>query len=205
MWCPPTPCGTYCCGRGWLGGCWCSGINWCGGYSWQSCYSVPGIELWPTLTFCGSCDMPMVATASTGLVWNLEAPPQPYEAYTLTLKACDCSCSVNGSGFTINIIPTDISVTQNNGSFSATIDLGGFSSTYNQDGIDYSLSIATSLLFCLDPTGGSSWINIVLDCNFAANMPDVYDESVSFCQRLNINIMEINIMEINYFIRFFII
>ena len=47
---------------------------------------------------------------------------------------------------TINLIPNDIELTQKNGEFEATIDLGGFSSQINEGGIDYSCSITTSLL-----------------------------------------------------------
>lgn len=180
MWAPPYPCGWHCCGGCWGGGCCKACLNWCGGYSWQYCYSVPGVELWPTLQFCGSVDMPMSATAGVGLDFSVDAPPQPYECYTVTLKACDCSCSVNGSGFTINLIPDDIALTQKNGKFSATIDLGGFSSKVTEAGVEYSVSISTSLLLCLEPVPPQGWVNVLLDVSFSASIAGVASETADF-------------------------
>ena len=180
MWCPVYPCGWHCCGGCWGGGCCCSALSWCGGYSWQYCYNVPGIELWPKLQFCGSCDLPMKVVASTGLDIGVTEPPKPYEATTVTFEACNCSCSVNGTGFTINIIPGEINLTQKNGVFSTTIDLGGFSSNTNIDGVDYDVSINSSLLLCLEPVPPVGWMNILLEIEFTATIPDTVSESCSF-------------------------
>ena len=122
----------------------------------------------------------MTATAAVGLEWTTKPPPTPYEAYTVTLEACDCSASVNGTGFTINLIPNDIALTQKNGEFSATIDLGGFSSSITEGGVQYSVSIDTSLLLCLEPEPPQGWMNVLLDVSFSATVPYVVTETADF-------------------------
>ena len=172
-------CGWYCCATGLWGHCWfiaCLEQR----HNSQYCYTIPGIELWPTLQFSASVDMPMSATAGAGLEWTTKPPPEPYECYTVTLKACDCSCSINGSGFTINLIPNDIELEQKNGEFSATLDLGGFSSKVTEAGIEYSCSISTSLLLCLEPEPPQGWVNVLLDVEFTATMPYVVSQSAGF-------------------------
>ena len=178
-WVPGYPCCWYCCGNCW-GGCCCTAPGWKSGYTGWYCYTVPGVELWPSLQFCGSVNLPITATASVGLDITVDSPPSPYQAFSVTLEACEIDASVNGSGFKINAIPAPTTLQQNNGEFSATTDLGGFSSSVGYAGINYSLSIDTSILFCLTPTPPLGWVNINLDCNFGANYAGIVSESVDF-------------------------
>ena len=178
-WVPGYPCCWYCCGNCW-GGCCCTAPGWSNGYTAWYCYTVPGVELWPALQFCGGVNLPLTASASVGLDFSVDAPAEPYQCMSVTLGACEIDASVNGSGFKINILPDPLQLTEKNGDFSSTMDLGGFSSDYNYGGVDYSLSISASLLLCLTPEPPMGWVNIDLDCSFAATVAYVATETVSF-------------------------
>ena len=75
--------------------------------------------------------------------------------------------------YVLNIVPDQITVTQENGSFSISIQLQSFSTTYSADGFDYDFSIDTELQFCLDPVPPVGWINLQLTCELGTEYDGV--------------------------------
>ena len=178
-WVPGYPCCWYCCGKAW-GCCVCYAPGWKSGYTGWYCYTIPGVELWPSLQFCGSVSIPWEITASTGVEFTVNKPPEAYQAVGITLKECDVDANVNGSGFTINLITEEIELEEKNGEFLTTIDLGGFSNDVDIGLVKYSLDIDSQLLLCLEPVPPMGWINVILDCTMKAVETGIGSESVSF-------------------------
>jgi hypothetical protein len=165
----------------WWGITSCNKYVWVkGSHKWCCCSTIPSIPVWPTLTFTGSVSIPFEFEAETGFQLTVTTPPEPFEATSITLKQCNLTLGINGEDITINIIPEPIKVGQENGEFFVVIPLYGFASSENIAGIEYTLSIESSLLFCLDPVPPSGWINLLLNCTLTAFEQDVVNYSTSF-------------------------
>ena len=164
-----------------------------GSSGWCCCWSTPNVEIWPTLTFTGSVFIPFVFESSAGVEISVEEPPEPFQANSITIEECDCSLVISGAGIntniTINILPTPITIVEINGSFSINVPLYGFSSSATELGIKYTLSVETSLLFCLEPVPPVGWINLELDCSITAYENDVINYTVGF--KLNLPIVSV--------------
>jgi len=172
----------------WGGGSWCIGCvvskkcwngwrnwNYCGSSSWDKCcwgidYPTWTIELWPTITFGGSVTMPFVIESQGGVQFTVNAPEgEPYQCQSITINQCDLSFSVDNDSFSLNIIPEPITVAEDNGSFSVLVPLESFSSTFNDWGLSYGLSLSTSLQFCLTPVPPQGWINLLISCELSVS------------------------------------
>jgi len=175
--------------RGW--GTCCNwnqvGCGWCSGSTgWCCCSTIPGVEVWPSLTFTASTDIPLVLTSTIEYEFSTVAPVDPTLIYSMLINACNCSVGVTGDGIsetiTINLVPlpTSIDYDASTGEFSATTDLGGFSSTSEIDGITYTLAITSDILFCAEPVPPVGWVNIVLNCTLSAYAYDVVNYTVEF-------------------------
>ena len=149
---------------------------------WYDCSTVPGIELWPAITFVASCTIPMTFMAGAGIEITLEDPTEPYETTSVTLNQCDLSLSINGSKVTINVIQDPVTISQTNGSFDVSIPLLSWSSSDDIAGIKYDLSIDTALMCCLDPTPPVGWLNLTLSCTLSAN-----GDGINYSTQFNIS------------------
>jgi hypothetical protein len=160
----------------------CNKYTWVkGSHKWCCCETIAAIPVWPNLTFTGSVTIPFEFEAEEGFELTVESPDVPYQATSITLKACNLAFSINGEGIApINIIPTPIVVGQENGSFFVDIPLTNFFNSENIGGIVYGLTMDISLLFCLEPEGGSGWINLKLDCTLTAYEKGVVNYSAKF-------------------------
>lgn len=132
-------------------------------WNWSDCGTVPGIEIWPTLNFTASCNIPIIFEAIDGFVITVEGG-QVYETASMTINECNLTLGINGTDVSINIIPSPIIVIQTNGNFSTNIELNSYIGSYDYLGVDYKLTINPKLLFCLDPVPHSGWINLTLNC-----------------------------------------
>ena len=157
-----------------------------GSKDWCCCWNTPSIPIWPNLTFTGSVTMPFTFTASAGIILTPEAPPTPYQSLSITLESCVCSLGINGTDVDVNILPGPIAVQQVNGSFSTDIELYGFSASVTEAGVEYSLSITSSLQLCLDPIPPVGWINLLLDCNLSAFEKGIVNYTTKFAISLPI-------------------
>ena len=172
----------------WGGGSWCIGClvtkkcwngwkhwNYCGSTSWDNCcwgieYSTWTVELWPTITFGGSVSIPFVFESEAGVQITVDAPEgEPYQCESITLNQCDLSLSIDGETYSLNIIPVSIEIEEENGLFSITTPLESFSSKITEMGLNYELSVETSLEFCLNPVPPQGWINLLLNCTLSVS------------------------------------
>lgn len=164
-----------------------------GSSGWCCCWNTPSVEIWPALTFTGSVSIPFDFVSTVGVELSIDAPPEPYKAHSITIQACNCSLIITGSGIntniTLNILPTEITIEEINGEFDINIPLYGFSSSATDLGIKYTLSVETSLLFCLEPEPPVGWINLELDCSIIAYENDVINYTVGF--KLNLPIVSV--------------
>jgi len=171
----------------WGGGSWCIGCaatncNSCGWRGWGTCCSTKwnnccwGIEypswsvnLWPTISFNSSVIIPFEFQSEAGVEITLDQPESPYQAEIITLKECDLTLKIDGTNITIPLIVTEIELEEENGEFSLSIPLGGFENSVDEDGLKYTLTVETSLQFCLDPVPPVGWINLVLNCELSVS------------------------------------
>lgn len=168
----------------WGGGSWCLGCSDCkwGGWQnlelkckWNKCcweinYPTWNIELWPNITFEASTTIPFEFESEEGVQITVSAPEgEPYQCQSIVLNACDLQFKIDDDEYELNIIPEPITVEEENGQFSINIPLESFSSKTNEWGLEYELSIDTSLQFCLNPTPPQGWINLLLDCTLSVN------------------------------------
>ena len=161
--------------------------SWVKGSSkWCCCVPIGAIPVWPSIKFTGSVNIPFDITASAGYTVSVTAPPEPYKALSITLNKCVCSLGINGTDISINIIQDPITVNDNDGEFSVTIDLYGFTSSTKSFGIKYTLTVDSSLLLCLEPEPPVGWINLVLSCTLTAYEKDIVNYNVTFAISLPI-------------------
>jgi len=170
-----------CCSWGQVGCSWCSGST-----GWCCCSTIPGVEVWPTLTFTAATDVPLEITSTIKYEFTTATPANPTLIYSMLINSCDCSVGVTGSGInetiTINLVPlpTSINYIASTGEFEATTELGGFTSSITEDGITYGLTIGTEILYCATPEPPTGWVNIVLNCTLSAYAYDVVNYTVTF-------------------------
>lgn len=165
-WNPAEVCNCHSCGwRGWGTCCsWCSGNSY-----WYDCSTIPGIEIWPAITFGAKCNLNMIFEAGEEIVISETEPAEPVETTSIVLNSCPLTLTANGTVIDIELIPNPITMEQENGTFSLSVELAGYSSSVETGGITYKLDISSSILFCLEPVPPSGWINIDLDCTLSAN------------------------------------
>lgn len=160
---PEIVCLQWTCGLG----CVCHTWQWCKccsqlcmdmGTKWV-CSTIPGTVLWPALNLSASMDIPMVFQLADGYEINVDTPSGPIETSSITIQSFTFRLSVNGEGFSISV-PINLTVEQENGSFSATIPLTSIKESYSSAGIEYSIQFGFNLLCCATPESPLSWMNI---------------------------------------------
>ncbi len=161
---------------GWRG--WDRECSWQKG-SWCCCWSTPSIEIWPSITFSASANIVLEFVAGTAVALTVESPTTPIETTSIVIKSGTLTLTVNGTPFVLNIVPDQITINQEDGSFSISIQLESFSTTYSADGFDYDFSIDTELQFCLDPVPPVGWVNLQLSCELGTEYDGV-NYSTSF-------------------------
>lgn len=172
-------------------GCICHTWQWCGcctkvghcdwvpGYHyWYDCWNTPSVPLWPTLNISASFTMPIEFEIGAGYVIQVTYQG-PIETTSISFMGFDLGFSVNGQGFTIPV-PITLTISQTNGQFSASIPLITFSEKYNEDGIDYAISLTLTLVACATPQNGVSWLNIQLGVSFTASFIGYPSYSTAF-------------------------
>ena len=171
-------------------GCLCNGWQWCnccsstcdswqwisGSNYWYDCWNSPGIPLWPSLTIGATASIPMIFSLSEGTIINIGGPissEQPYEASEITIQGFTVNLNINGSNVPIQF-PDNVTLAQQNGTFSVTVCLGSNSDSFTENimnyTINYTLDIATNLLFCLTPVPPAGWLNLQIVCTLTANV-----------------------------------
>jgi hypothetical protein len=149
------------------------------GPSWCCCWGTPSIQIWPSVTFSASANFVLEFVAGTSIALTVESPDTTVETTSIVIKSG--TLLLSGDQFTafLNIVPNQITITQENGSFSVSIELESFKTTYSADGFDYDFSFDTNLQFCLDPVPPVGWINLQLSCELGTEYLDT-DYSTSF-------------------------
>ena len=128
----------------------------------QSCWTTPSVQIWPSTTISGAATVDTKMSTDEVVTYNQSGPSQTY-TYTLTIDSIYLTVTV--AGLSINYtIANDINcVADSDGSFSATIDLTGF--TYNYSGV--SASFTNTILLCPTPSGGAAWLNVTSNISFS--------------------------------------
>ncbi len=170
----PAHCDWYWGGwRGWDRKCSWQKASWC------CCWNTPSVEIWPSISFSASANIILEFVASTAVALTVESPNTPIETTSIVVQSGTLTLYVNGEPFVLNIVPNQITLQQENGSFSISIQLQSFSSTFSNDGFDYDFNIDSELQFCLDPIPPVGWINLQLSC-ILSTVYDGINYSTSF-------------------------
>ena len=113
---------TDCCWKGWRNTdlkCDTKWVDCCWGIDYP-CWSI---ELWPTITFGATVDIPFTFEADEGIQLTVTAPPEPYEADTITLESCTLTLTVDSTNIPIVLIDTPIELQEDNDEFSILVPL----------------------------------------------------------------------------------
>lgn len=160
-------------------GCW-QGVNKLGWYdcSWvkgsKTCkqwLDTPAITIFPAITIPMTATMPMMISAGTEVVVSdVGETPLAIAEYAiyqnLTINGINEVFNLNfnfGNGISFNFhLPQNevITITNTNGSFSATVPLynfGTFPAYKSPTGFNYTLNMSCNLLFCL---GNPVWLKL---------------------------------------------
>jgi len=151
--------GSKCCKWGWDVDCsWKKFIKWD-----QSCWTTPSIEIWPTTTITGSTSMSTTMTWAQTISYTTDGPSSG-ETTSLTINSLIFSINIDGVAASWNIANGGIQCqADQDGNFSATINLDTISSSY--DGIGYTWN--NSLLLCPKPSDGAAWLNVTATLSFS--------------------------------------
>lgn len=175
-------CGAGCICNTWQ---WCScctkteQCNWVPGSSyWYDCWSTPSVPLWPTLNIDAAFSMPISFELGEGYTIT-PTYVGPILTSSISFEGFDLSFSVNGQGFSISV-PVTLTVSQTNGQFSATIPIDTFTESYNEDGVDFAITFALSLVACATPAGGTGWLNMQIAVSFTASVVGLPSYETSF-------------------------
>lgn len=160
----PAHCDWYWGGwRGWDRKCSWQKASWC------CCWNTPTVQIWPSVTFSASASIIMEFVAESAVTLTVESPTTPIESTSIVIKSGTLTLQVNGTPFVLNLVPNQITLNQENGSFSISIQLESFSTTFSSSGFEYDFSIDTELQFCLDPVPPVGWINLQLSCDLSTS------------------------------------
>jgi hypothetical protein len=172
-------------------GCVCHTWHWChccttksqcdwvkGSHYWYDCWNTPSVPLWPTLNISAAFSMPISFELAQGYAITMEGDGV-FETSSISFKGFNLSFHVNGQGFSIPV-PVTLTVSQSDGEFSATIPIITFTESYNEDGIDFAITISTSLVGCATPEPPVGWLNIQLGISFTASAVGFPSYSTSF-------------------------
>lgn len=172
-------------------GCVCHTWHWCsccttkaqcdwvkGSKYWYDCWNTPSVPLWPTLNINASFSMPIAF--EIGQAYAITTTYQGViETSSISFQGFDLTFNVNGQGFSIPV-PVTLTVSQQNGQFSATIPIETFTESYNEDGIDFVITFAISLVACATPLPPMGWLNAQVSISFSASMVGLPSYSTSF-------------------------
>ena len=143
----------------WGGGSWCIGcsVTDCCWKGWQNtdlkcdtkwvdcCWGIDypcwTIELWPTITFGASVDIPFTFGAEAGIQLTVDTPAEPYRAKIIELDSCNLTLTVDSTNITIQLIDTPIELESEDGKFSISVPLESWSSSSSDWGLNYTLCI----------------------------------------------------------------
>lgn len=152
----------------------CATYAWVPGSSSPCCYTTtPSIPLWPTLFFNFSASMNQVYEATQAVNVTPTGGVVPIEATSVQLNDFNLDINVgpnappatNSTNITLSV-PCTITLTQQNGTFNATVLIGTLVETYTADGLVYAATITINLLFCATPIPPQTWINLQLAVSF---------------------------------------
>ena len=153
-------------------------------WGWCCCWNTPAIPIWPSIDFGADLKCPMqISTQEQVTFTTSSTTPSPIAAAQVNFNNSTFSLTVgvDNEDTTITFILPDFTVNvESDGDFSVQVPIGDVSSTYNADGIDYTLTIDVQMLFCLVPTPPQTWINIELDCTLSCIIDGVnYEQHFS--------------------------
>ena len=146
----------------------------------EPCWTTPSVELYPALTFTYSITAPMIFYMEAGVIITTTTPSVPYESSSIEMTTFEFTVNVNDNISKTVKIPLDITFTQINGEYEATIPLTTATGTYVTDGVKYTLDFTFSLLGCMNPEPPIGWLNMEVDCSMTVIADDVESYTTSF-------------------------
>ena len=192
--CTATQCGPGCVCNKWS---WCSCCSQdCDQWQWvpgsttiDTCWSKPGIELWPSLSGTASCTIPLIIGLAAGEQITATTPTAPYNTSYITINGFDLNMAFASTSFSMNI-PVSATVAETNGSFYTIVPLPIFidppaapvtsiSTTITEDGFTFSISLSFNMLLCLAPVPPSGWVNLQIPITYTFVVPGFPSASLS--------------------------
>lgn len=141
-------------------------------WGWCCCWSTPAIPIWPSITFDGSIESTQTCTAEESQSFTVDGPSQPVAVAEVSYTNNKLTMGIDGTNIDLELPSVELSA-DSSGSFSADVPIGTVTTSFEEDGISYSLEIEAELLFCLDPTPPQGWINIQLSCSMSCTIDGV--------------------------------
>ena len=141
-------------------------------WGWCCCWSTPAIPVWPSITFAGSIGTTQSCEAEAKVSFTVDAPPSQVAVQEVIYDNNQLTFTVDDTTVPIDLPKIELDA-DSSGTFSAEVPITTLSSTYDADGITYTLEIELEFLFCLDPTPPQGWINIKLSCSLSCTIDGV--------------------------------
>lgn len=154
---------------GWRG--WDSCHSWVpGSHYWYDCSGTPSIEIFPEIILSGSCEMPFATESSVEIqISDIGTIPVEITSIIIADFVCTANIQINYQGTikneSINFTIPGFTVSQENGTFSATIPLQSLNYEYSGPLLTYTINVGVNLLFCLTPDPPVGWINLQFPIN----------------------------------------
>ena len=145
--------------------------QWDGGsHYWYDCSGLPSIEIFPEIILSGSCEMPFATESSVEIqISDIGTIPVEITSIIIADILCTANIQINYKGAIrnepINFTIPGFTVSQENGSFSATIPLQSLNYEYSGPLLTYTINVGVNLLFCLTPIPPVGWINLQFPIN----------------------------------------
>ena len=148
--------------------CYCPCCGWWGCSGWCCCQNVTEsitIPLYPSIDVSGNGTMKSIIQAGEEITFTTSAPSND-TIYSFIITNIDINLVFVFGGTTVStgnfeLLPNntaiEIDYDKNSGTFDASVTLAEVNGEYEGVG----MTLATYLLFCEQPTGGTAWVNLV--------------------------------------------
>ena len=132
-------------------------------WGWCCCKEENGVQVYPDLNISYIATIPMNFKAQNQFVMTVDPPPTGLQTASIVVNDFDLSMNINGDTTVISI-KEDITFTYSTESgWSATLQLTGVNVSTVIDDLKYEIGFTFYLLFCAEPEGGMSWLNLEVE------------------------------------------